>query len=140
MKTSHPTQLHHVVFAVAPERHASAVAMLTDLGFSPNAGELTELGIRVAVDWDRGIELISPLPGATAAVAESVNEYLDRHGDGVYTVVVKVPDAEAAESVAERYGSATRFRQSLDGDGSYLHEIELSVLGLQLTMLSTNLS
>lgn len=139
MKTSHPSQLHHVVFAVVADRQASVVEMFTELGFSFNAAELAELGIRVAVDWERGIEVISPLPGATAAVAASVNEFLDRHGDGVYTVVLRVPDAETAESVAERYGSATRFRQSLDGDGSYLHEIELSALGLQLTMMSTNL-
>ncbi len=132
------SQLHHVVFAVAKERQTSVARMLTELGFSFNATEITELGISVALDWDRGIELISPVPGATASVAVSVNEFLDRHGDGVYTVVLRVPDAAAAESVAERYGSTTRFRQSFDGEGSYLHEIELSVFGIPLTMLSTN--
>ncbi|MGO4446646.1 hypothetical protein AB4Z42_25195 [Mycobacterium sp. 2YAF39] len=112
--------------------------MFSDLGFSFNAAELTELGVTVALDWDRGIELISPVPGSTASVAASVNEFLDRHGDGVYTVVLRVPDASAAESVTERYGSTTRFRQSFDGEGSYLHEVELAVFGLPLTMLSTN--
>ena len=50
----------------------------------------------------------------------------------------RVPDASAAEAVTERYGSNTRFRQSFSGDGSYLDEIDLSVLGLPLTLLSTN--
>jgi methylmalonyl-CoA/ethylmalonyl-CoA epimerase len=138
MTGSQPSQLHHVVFAVATERQATVAQMFTELGFSFNAAELTELGVTVSLDWDRGIELISPLPGSTASVAASVNEFLDRYGDGVYAVVVRVPDASAAESVAERYGSTTRFQQSFDGEGSYLHEVELSVFGLPLTMLSTN--
>ncbi|WP_221193461.1 hypothetical protein [Mycolicibacterium iranicum] len=114
--------------------------MFTDLGFSFNAAELTELGVHVQLDWDRGIELISPVPGSTASVAASVNEFLDLHGDGIYTVVVRVPDAAAAEAVADRYGSSTRFRQSFSGDGSYLDEIDLSVLALPLTLLSTNIT
>lgn len=139
MTASNASQLHHVVFAVATERQAAVAEMFTALGFSFNATELTELGVTVALDWDRGLELISPVPGSTASVAASVNEFLDLRGDGVYTVVLRVPDASAAESVTERYGSTTRFRQSFDGEGSYLHEIDLSVFGLPLTMLSTNL-
>ncbi|MBU9763371.1 hypothetical protein FR943_05880 [Mycobacterium sp. TNTM28] len=130
--------LHHVVFAVAAERSAGMVALFTDLGFTFNAAELTDLGVAVHLDWDRGIELISPLPGSTASVAASVNDFLDRHGDGVYTVVIRVPDAAAAEVVSQRYGSETRFRQGFSGEGSYLDEIDLSVLGLPLTYLSTN--
>lgn len=132
--------LHHVVFAVAHERQAAMTQMFTDLGFSFDAAELTELGVQVQLDWHRGIELISPVPGSTASVAASVTEFLDRHGDGIYTVVVRVPDAAAAEAVADRYGSSTRFRQSFSGDDSYLDEIDLSVLGLPLTLLSTNIS
>lgn len=140
MTGPHALQLHHVVFAVATERQEAVAEMFAELGFSFNATELTELGVTVALDWDRGIELISPVPGSTASVATSVNEFLHRHGDGVYTVVLRVPDASAAESVAERYGSTTRFRQSFDGEGSYLHEVELSVFGLPVTFLSTNVS
>lgn len=140
MTEHHASQLHHVVFAVASERQAATAEMFTELGFTFNAAELTELGVTVALDWDRGIELISPVPGSTAAVAASVNEFLDRHGDGVYTVVLRVPKASAAEKIAERYGSTTRFRQSFEGEGSYLDEIDLSVSGLPLTFLSTNVS
>ncbi|MFV8049432.1 hypothetical protein [Mycobacterium sp. 48b] len=135
--TSRPA-LHHVVFAVAAERTADMVQMFTDLGFTFNAAELTDLGVHVHLDWDRGVELISPLPGSTASVAASVDDFLDRHGDGVYTVVVRVPDAAAAEAVTQRYGSVTRFRQGFSGEGSYLDEIDLSALGLPLTFLSTN--
>jgi 4-hydroxyphenylpyruvate dioxygenase-like putative hemolysin len=132
-------QLHHVVFAVAPQRHAAVAQLFTDLGFGFEKLELTELGLEIHLDWNRGIELISPVPGSTATVALSVTEFLDSHGDGVYTVVLRVPGASSANGVAERYGAITRFRQSFAGDGSYLEEIDLSVLGLPLTFLSTNL-
>ncbi len=130
--------LHHVVFAVAPHRHADVAKLFTDLGFGFEELDLTELGLRVCLDWNRGIELISPIAGSTASVAASVNEFLERQGDGVYTVVIRVPAASAAEAVAERYAATTRFRQNFEGEGTYLDEVDLSVLGLPLTFLSTN--
>lgn len=131
-------RLHHVVFAVSPERHETVAQMFTDLGFGLQPAELTELGVSVSLDWDRGIELISPIPGATAAVAASVQAFLDNNGDGIYTVVLQVPGAADAEAVAGRYGAAIRFRQKLEGDGTHLEEIDLSVLALPLTLLDTN--
>lgn len=137
-----PPRLHHVVFAVAPERHDNVRQLFTELGFSFEDINLDELGIRVVLDWNRGIELISAIPGSTAEVAASVTEFLARHGDGIYSVVVQVPGASQAEDIAKRYGSTVRFRQGfedLDASGNYLEEIDLSVLGLPLTFLSTNL-
>jgi len=72
-------------------------------------------------------------------VAASVREFVKRNGDGVYSVVLRVPGASDAEAVTERYGSKIRFRQSISGEGSYLDEIDLSVFGLPLTLLSTNI-
>jgi 4-hydroxyphenylpyruvate dioxygenase-like putative hemolysin len=132
-------RLHHVVFAVAPERHDAVAQLFTELGFAFQPVELTEFGLQIHLDWDGGIELISPVPGSTASVADSVNEFLKRHGDGIYTVVLQVPGASAAESVAERYGATIRFRQKFEGDGSHLEEIDLSVFDLPLTLLDTNL-
>jgi methylmalonyl-CoA/ethylmalonyl-CoA epimerase len=137
--TDSPSRLHHVVFAVARERHDEVGQLFTELGFSFEDMNLDELGIRVLLDWNRGIELISPTAGSTASVAVSVTEFLESHGDGVFTVVVQVPGASQAEDIAKRYGSTTRFRQGFRGDGNYLEEIDLSVLGLPLTFLSTNL-
>ncbi|QNI08608.1 hypothetical protein GAN17_21870 [Mycobacterium kubicae] len=132
-------QLHHVVFAVEPQRHTTVAEMFTRLGFAFESLELTEMGLRVHLDWHRGIELISPLPGSTAAVAASVQEFLANHGDGVYTVVIRVPQASDAHAVAGQYGATVRFRQHIEGDGSHLEEIDLSVMNLALTLLDTNL-
>jgi methylmalonyl-CoA/ethylmalonyl-CoA epimerase len=138
MTEQREAQLHHVVFAVAPKRQAAVARMFTELGFSFENTELTELGLTVHLDWNGGVELISAIPGATAEVAASVSEFVKRNGDGVYTVVLRVPGASDAETITERYGSQTRFRQSFSGEGSYLDEIDLSVFGLPLTLLSTN--
>jgi 4-hydroxyphenylpyruvate dioxygenase-like putative hemolysin len=131
--------LHHVVFAVALERHDAVAQMFRELGFTLAPTELTELGLRISLDWDRGIEIISPIAGSTAPVSASVGAFLDNEGDGVYTVVVQVPEASAAEAVADRYGASIRFRQKLEGDGTHLEEIDLSVFGLPLTLLDTNI-
>ena len=133
------SRLHHVVFAVARDRHDAVRQLFTELGFSFDEINLDELGLRVLLDWNRGIELISPNPGSTAEVAASVSEFLASHGDGIYTVVLQVHGASEAEDIAKRYGSTTRFRQGFEGDGNYLEEIDLSVFGLPLTFLSTNL-
>jgi 4-hydroxyphenylpyruvate dioxygenase-like putative hemolysin len=133
------SSLHHVVFAVALDRHDAVARMFTDLGFTLAPTELTELGLRISLDWERGIEVISPIGGATAPVSASVSAFLNSKGDGVYTVVVKVPQASAAEAVADRYGASIRFRQKLEGDGTHLEEIDLSVFGLPLTLLDTNI-
>ena len=133
------SSLHHVVFAVALERHDAVAQMFTALGFTLAPTELAELGLRISLDWDRGIELISPVPGSSASVSASVSAFLDAKGDGVYTVVVQVPEASAAEAVAERYGASIRFRQKLEGNGTHLEEIDLSVFDLPLTLLDTNI-
>lgn len=139
MTAENPSSLHHVVFAVAPERRAAMAQLFTDLGFAFEALQLTDLGVDVYLDWNHGIELISPTPGSDATVARSVTDFLDAHGDGIYTVVLRVPSASAAEAIAQRYGATTRFRQGFEGDGSYLEEIDLSVLGQPLTFLATNI-
>ena len=137
MEDSSP-RLHHVVFAVAAERHDTVAQLFTDLGFSFENLELAELGLHIHLDWNRGLELISPVPGSAASVAASVHEFLDGHGDGVYTVVIQVPGASAAEDIAKSYGATTRFSQHFDGDGFHLDEVDLSALNLPLTFLSTN--
>ncbi|MEV5361062.1 hypothetical protein AB0K45_12175 [Micrococcus luteus] len=128
-----------MVFAVAADRHDETARLFADLGYTLESAELAELGLRVSLDWSGGIELISTLTGATADVAASVDAHLAEHGDGVYTVVLRIPDASDAETVAERYGGVTRFRQHIEGEGTYLTEVDLSVRNLPLTLLATNI-
>ena len=137
-QSSRPTGVHHVVFAVPPEQLPEAVEFFSELGFRFQNIELEDVGLRVLLDWDGGLELVTPL-SSEAEDAGAVTEFLQRNGPGVYSVVIRVGDAPAAEQVAQRYGAQTRFHQHRGGEGFELDEIELSVLGLPLTFLSTDL-
>jgi 4-hydroxyphenylpyruvate dioxygenase-like putative hemolysin len=133
---SRATSVHHVVFAVTHEQLSETAQFFSELGFRFQTIELEDVGLRVLLDWDGGLELVTPLSSeADGAVAQ----FLQRNGPGVFSVVVRVGDAPAAEQVAQRYGAQTRFRQHRGGDGFELDEIEISVLGLPLTLLSTDL-
>jgi 4-hydroxyphenylpyruvate dioxygenase-like putative hemolysin len=132
------TSVHHVVFAVTDEQLDETAQFFSELGFRFQTIELDDVGLRVLLDWDGGLELVTPL-SSEADDTGAVAQFLRRNGPGVSSVVVRVGDAPAAEQVAQRYGAQTRFRQHRGGDGFELDEIELSVLGLPLTLLSTDL-
>jgi 4-hydroxyphenylpyruvate dioxygenase-like putative hemolysin len=130
------TSVHHVVFAVLAEQLGETAEFFSQLGFRFQTIELDDVGLRVLLDWDGGLELVTPL--GTDGSGE-VAQFLQRNGPGVYSVVIRVGDASAAEQVAQRYGARTQFQQHRGGDGFELDEIEISVLGLPLTLLSTDL-
>jgi 4-hydroxyphenylpyruvate dioxygenase-like putative hemolysin len=127
-----------VVFAVPQEQLPETTQLFSDLGFRFQTIELEDVGLRVLLDWDSGLEIVTPLPAETDG-ANAVAQFLQQNGPGVYSVVIRVGDASAAEQVAQRYGAQTRFHQHRGGDGYELDEIEISVLGLPLTFLSTDL-
>jgi 4-hydroxyphenylpyruvate dioxygenase-like putative hemolysin len=135
---SRANSVHHVVFAVPREQLPETAQLFSELGFRFQTVELEDVGLRVLLDWDGGLELVTPLSAAADSAGE-VEQFLQQNGPGVYSVVIRVDDAPAAEQVARRYGARTRFRQHRGGDGFELDEIEISVLGLPLTFLSTDL-
>jgi 4-hydroxyphenylpyruvate dioxygenase-like putative hemolysin len=130
--------VHHVVFAVTHEQLTETAQFFSELGFRFQTIELDDVGLRVLLDWDGGLELVTPLSAEADGTGE-VAQFLQRNGPGLYSVVIRVGDASAAEQVAQRYGAQARFRQHRGGDGFELDEIEISVLGLPLTFLSTDL-
>lgn len=131
--------LHHVVFAVPLERLDSATEYLTALGFQFQAFGLEHLGLQVRLDWDRGFELIAPTPSAPTDPGTAA-DFLARSGEGLFSVIVRFADCDAAEHIAARYGVKSDFRQHHEGDGFQLTEIKLEPLfGIPLTLMTTNL-
>src|SRR5512142_1920549 len=131
--------LHHVVFAIGLERLDKAAEYLTAIGFRFHAFDHEELRLAIRLDWDRGFELISPLADAPTD-AGTAADFLARHGDGLFSVVVRTPDCGAAEHTATRYGAKSDFRQHVEGDGFEVTEVKLEPLfGIPLTLLTTNL-
>ena len=84
--------MHHVVFAVAPERLEAATAFLEALGFTFQTHMLDDVGLRVTLDWDGGVELVTPTVEGCANHVP-VADFLARRGDGVFSVAVRVDDA-----------------------------------------------
>ncbi len=128
--------LHHAVLAVDAQRLPRAAQLFTDLGFVFDDILLEDVGLRVLLDWAGGLELVTPTEPDSD---NPVQRFLDTHGDGVFSLALRVDDASGSEQIARRYGAITNFRQHRDGDGWQLDEIEMSVLGLPLTLLSTDL-
>lgn len=73
-------------------------------------GQAASFGVRVAMAWDAGVELVSPLPG----VPSGIRDDLEAHGEGVKGVVFAVPDVDAARDRADALGLPTYY--SLDFD------------------------
>lgn len=131
--------VHHVVFAVGLERLDPAAEYMAALGFQFQAFELENLGLQVRLDWDRGFELVAPTLSAPTDPGTAA-DFLARSGDGLFSVVVRFADCNAAEHIAARYGVTSDFRQHHVGDGFELTEVKLEPLfGIPLTVLSTNL-
>ncbi len=68
--------------------------------FDANADDAEKLGIRVAMSWDAGIELISPIPEKDSFVSQII----EKRGEGLIGVVFAVDDVEVAHDAAERLG------------------------------------
>lgn len=69
---------------------------------SANDEEAAALGVRVAMSWDAGIELVSPIPDRDSFV----KQIIDARGEGVLGVVFCVDDVDQARDVAEKRGIA----------------------------------
>ncbi len=64
------------------------------------ADDVVTLGIRVAMSWDAGIELVSPMPERESFVTE----FLEQRGEGLMGVVFAVDDVEEAHKAAQALG------------------------------------
>lgn len=57
-------------------------------------------GLRCAISWDAGIELVAPLPGRDSLV----EEHIAKHGEGLMGVVFAVDDVDEGRHRAEEMG------------------------------------
>lgn len=67
---------------------------------SANEKDATALGVEVAMSWDAGIELVSPLPDHDSFV----KHIIETRGEGVIGVVFAVDDIDEVHKVAEKRG------------------------------------
>lgn len=131
--------VHHVVFCVEPSNVDVTTSLFTELGFALDEIELDDVGLKVLLDWQRGIELITPVD-MSKREGQRVRRFLDEHGEGVYTVVVMAGSMEGPLAVAERYGATVAMRQDRGTADYALEEAMLEPIhGIPLTFLVTDL-
>jgi methylmalonyl-CoA/ethylmalonyl-CoA epimerase len=74
------------------------------------AEDVVTLGIRVAMSWDAGIELVSPMPDRESFITE----FLEQRGEGLMGVVFAVDDVEAAHKAAQDLGVGVWYELDYD--------------------------
>jgi hypothetical protein len=129
-------KLHHVVFCVRHDNQERAADLWRDLGLTFAEVPLPDLGIRVLIDWDAGIELVAPVPGSGAEAAAFAT-FLETRGEGIYSVVMAVDEVDGPEAIAVRYGALVEYRQHRDHGGLVIDEVMLEpVHGMPITFLA----
>lgn len=137
-------RLSRIIMAYRLENIDVATAKFVDvLGIQDMEGpeDLLAVGLRVAISWETGIEIIAPL--ASGAHSAHIRQYIDSHGEGLFGVVYQVADLDAADRRAAAHGHPSRAR--LDpfevNPGwrkrfSYLMESPLTpVAGVEMTLI-----
>jgi hypothetical protein len=133
-------KVHHVVFCVHHANQERAADLWRGLGLTFAEVDLADLGIRVLIDWDAGIELVSPAPDADGR-ASAFTTFLEDRGEGVYSVVVAVDEVDGPEAIAARYGALVEYRQHRDLGGMTIDEVMLApFFGMPITFLATGTS
>ena len=76
---SRPSSVHHVVFAAPQEQLSETAQFFSDLGFRFETIELEDVGLRVLLVWDGGLELVTPL-SSEAEGDNAVVQFLQQNG------------------------------------------------------------
>jgi hypothetical protein len=130
-------KVHHVVFCVRHEHQEEAADLWRALGLTFSQLELADVGLRVFIDWEAGIEIMAPVPGA-GEVAEAYTAFLDTEGEGFFSVVMAVTEVEGPAAVAQRYGANVTYRQHRRHGDLRINEVQLApVHGMPITFLAT---
>jgi len=130
-------KVHHAVFCVHGDNQELAADFWRALGLTFAEVILADLEIRVLIDWDAGIELVSPLPDAGEPAA-AFTTFLETRGEGLYSLVMSVDEVDGPEAIALRYGADVEYRQHRDLGSMVIDEVMLApVHGMPITFLAT---
>lgn len=134
-------RVSHVVYCLRPENLERAATFLADaLGATFEDSSRPELGLRILISLESGLELIAP--DATIGPAPArFTDFLEHHGEGVYDVVYGVRDLDETIARAAAHGIGVTHRGSFadlppwQGRMDVLDEAHLEpVFGMHLTL------
>ena len=96
-----PLGINRVVIAVRDlDRAVRFYSELLGATFHDASAGAEPFGIRAALSWDAGIELVAPLPGRDSVIARSIEE----SGEGLRQVIFAVDDVDEARLKVEQMG------------------------------------
>lgn len=98
----------HVVWASHPETLLENMARLSELTGQQLMGpyDRPDIGARICLSWEGGIELVSPLDVVTP-MADALRNHLSIKGEGLFAVIFGVPDIMDARARADKIGYQT---------------------------------
>jgi predicted enzyme related to lactoylglutathione lyase len=134
-------RVSHVVYCFRPENLDRAVAFLSEaLGASFEDSSRPELGLRIMISLESGLELIAPAPDL-GPVPERFTQHLEQHGEGIYNIVYGVRDLDEVAVRAKAFGVGVTHRGSFadlppwQGRFDVLDEAHLEPhLGMKITL------
>jgi predicted enzyme related to lactoylglutathione lyase len=134
-------RVSHVVYCFRAENLDPAVAFLSEvLGATFEDSSRPELGLRIMISLESGLELIAPAPDL-GPVPERFMQHLERHGEGVYNIVYGVRDLDEVAVRAKDFGVGVTHRGSFadlppwQGRFDVLDEAHLEPhLGMKITL------
>jgi methylmalonyl-CoA/ethylmalonyl-CoA epimerase len=137
------SNVHHVCWCLQPEHMDGAKELWEErlhtelIDFAPPG-----LGIRVLINWEAGVEIICP-EGEGGTVGPKAREFLERHGEGVYAVVVDVEDLDRATADVRSAGAdLTDSEDIVFGEGADALRVRQmmfdELLGMRLTLQHTD--
>ena len=96
-----PRGVNRVTIAVRDlEKGMALYSKLLGATFHDQSVPAEPFGLRCAISWDAGIEMVAPLPGRDSFATS----FLEEHGEGLMGVVFAVDDVEECRSRAEEMG------------------------------------
>jgi methylmalonyl-CoA/ethylmalonyl-CoA epimerase len=96
-----PRGVNRVTIAVKDlEKGMALYSKLLGATFHDQCVPAEPFGLRCAISWDAGIELVAPLPGRDSFVTS----FLEKQGEGLMGVVFAVDDVEECCARAEKMG------------------------------------
>jgi hypothetical protein len=130
-------RIDHVAILVYPQNFESCVERLARaLQLSFQRAHREDLGLKIATDWDAGLEILAPTGPESALWSQ-----LQKRGEGHMSIIFGVKDFEEARKRAEREGFSAGPEVGLIGSEpwadrfSVLRETSLSeICGINLVL------
>ena len=135
------TRLNHVNFCVRPENLERAANVWRDMGLNFIEMPAEKEGLKMLMDWSAGIELVAPSKKAGTETAR-IQAHLDKHGEGVCSVVVRTDDFKGSLAILAKHGATVTSQANKDdpASGILLDEAEHTPIhGMEILVLTTNI-